>query len=84
MGVYSSVQGNKMKTMISDCLSVSPGPLSSKELQNQAKILMERIDGKGGNHNGRIDFEEFLPWYQVVCVCVCVCACGRVFPLNSL
>ena len=29
-------------------------------------LLMERIDGKGGNKNGRVEFEEFVPWYQSV------------------
>ena len=40
--------------------------LTSTEVREMTALLMERIDGKGGNSNGRVEFEEFVPWYQSV------------------
>jgi Ca2+-binding EF-hand superfamily protein len=40
--------------------------LTAKEVAEMSAVLMERIDGKGGNGNGRVEFEEFAVWYQSV------------------
>ena len=31
-----------------------------------ASILMHRVDCTHGNGNGRVEFEEFMPWYLSV------------------
>ena len=40
--------------------------LTSTEVREMTALLMERMDGKGGNSDGRVQFEEFVPWYQSV------------------
>ena len=40
--------------------------LTAKEVGEMSAVLMERIDGKGGDGNGRVEFAEFAVWYQSV------------------
>ena len=40
--------------------------LTSTEVREMTALLMERMDGKGGNSDSRVQFEEFVPWYQSV------------------
>ena len=41
-------------------------PLSYQERNEMASILMHRVDCTHGNGNGRVEFEEFMPWYLSV------------------
>eukprot|EP00960_Hanusia_phi_P071763 767625-Hanusia_phi.AAC.4 len=38
-------------------------PVTGEQREIVAKKLMERIDQKHGNDDGRLSFDEFVPWY---------------------
>ena len=38
-------------------------PLSQEERKRMAAVLMHRMDETHGNSDGRVEFEEFFPWY---------------------
>ena len=41
-------------------------PLSQEERKRMAAVLMHRMDETHGNSDGRVEFEEFMPWYLTV------------------
>lgn len=41
-------------------------PMSQEERKRMAGVLMHRMDERHGNSDGRVEFEEFFPWYLTV------------------